>query len=116
MLPRRSEPPSCRRVPRSRSTSIVLTLGPPKPVSPKRFGLYPIRDVQVLRPMNRGGDARARSLNFELQAVLNPAGERKVERLSWTCAPGDKVMQIENLVDGGFSFGQRLSSEHRVAL
>lgn len=45
--------------------------------------------------MNWGG-ARARSLNFELQAVLNPAGERKVERLSWTCAPGDKVIQIEN--------------------
>ena len=94
MLPRRSEPPSCRRVPRSRPSSIVLTLEPAKPASPKRFGLYPIRDVQVLCPMNRGG-ARARSLNFELQAVFNPAGERKVERLSWTCAPGDKVMQIE---------------------
>jgi exodeoxyribonuclease V alpha subunit len=95
MLPRRSEPLSCRRVLRSRSSSIVLTFELAKPASPKRFGLYPIRDVPVLCPMNRGG-ARGRSLNFELQAVLNPAGERKVERLSWTCAPGDKVMQIEN--------------------
>ena len=38
----------------------------------------------------------ARSLNIELQAALNPAGERKVERFGWTFAPGDKVMQIEN--------------------
>ena len=38
----------------------------------------------------------ARSLNIELQAALNPAGDRKVERFGWTFAPGDKVMQIEN--------------------
>jgi exodeoxyribonuclease V alpha subunit len=62
---------------------------------PKRFGLDPIRDIQVLCPMNRGG-VGARSLNIELQAALNPAGEHKVERFGWTFAPGDKVMQIEN--------------------
>ena len=50
---------------------------------PKRFGLNPIRDIQVLCPMNRGG-VGARSLNIELQAALNPAGERKVERFGWT--------------------------------
>jgi exodeoxyribonuclease V alpha subunit len=61
----------------------------------KRFGLDPVRDIQVLCPMNRGG-VGARSLNIELQAALNPAGERKVERFGWTFAPGDKVMQIEN--------------------
>jgi exodeoxyribonuclease V alpha subunit len=48
--------------------------------------------------MNRGG-VGARSLNIELQAALNPAGERKVERFGWTFAPGDKVMQIENNYD-----------------
>jgi ATP-dependent exoDNAse (exonuclease V) alpha subunit len=58
----------------------------------------PIRDIQVLCPMNRGG-VGARSLNIELQAALNPAGERKVERFGWTFAPGDKVMQIENDYD-----------------
>ena len=42
--------------------------------------------------MNRGG-VGARSLNIELQAALNPAGERKVERFGWTFAPGDKVMR-----------------------
>jgi exodeoxyribonuclease V alpha subunit len=35
---------------------------------PKRFGLDPIRDIQVLCPMNRGG-VGARSLNVELQAA-----------------------------------------------
>jgi exodeoxyribonuclease V alpha subunit len=65
---------------------------------PRRFGLHPIRDIQVLCPMNRGG-AGARSLNIELQAALNPASDRKVERFGWTFAPGDKVMQIENDYD-----------------
>ena len=65
---------------------------------PQRFGLDPIRDVQVLCPMNRGG-VGARSLNIALQQALNPAGERTVERFGWTFAPGDKVMQIENDYD-----------------
>ena len=57
-----------------------------------------IRDIQVLCPMNRGG-VGARSLNIELQAALNPTGERKVERFGWTFARGDKVMQTENDYD-----------------
>src|SRR5712691_5591155 len=65
---------------------------------PQRFGLDPVRDIQVLCPMNRGG-VGARSLNIELQAALNPAGERKVERFGSTFAPGDKIMQIENDYD-----------------
>src|SRR6202048_2811407 len=65
---------------------------------PARFGFDPIRDIQVLCPMNRGG-VGARSLNIELQAALNPAGEKKVERFGWTFAPGDKVMQIQNDYD-----------------
>jgi exodeoxyribonuclease V alpha subunit len=62
---------------------------------PRRFGLDPIRDIQVLCPMNRGG-VGARALNIKLQAALNPAGDKKVERFGWTFAPRDKVMQIEN--------------------
>ena len=65
---------------------------------PRRFGFDAVRDIQVLCPMNRGG-AGARSLNIELQAALNPAGERKIERFGWTFAAGDKVMQIENDYD-----------------
>ena len=65
---------------------------------PRRFRLDPVRDIQVLCPMNRGG-VGARTLNLELQAAMNPAGERKVERFGWTFAPGDKVMQVENDYD-----------------
>src|SRR6202158_2864444 len=61
---------------------------------PRRFGLDPIRDIQVLFPMNRCG-VGARSLNIELQAALNPAGERKVERFGLSFVPGDEVVQIE---------------------
>jgi len=53
---------------------------------PKAFDLDPVRDIQVLRPMNRGS-LGARSLNVELQKALNPPGEERVELrldvLSW---------------------------------
>ena len=65
---------------------------------PKRFGMDPIRDIQVLCPMNRGG-VGANSLNIELQSVLNPPGELKVERFGRTFGNGDKVMQIANDYD-----------------
>jgi exodeoxyribonuclease V alpha subunit len=62
---------------------------------PKRFGLNPISDVQVLCPMNRGG-LGARSLNLEIQKILNPPGDQKIERFGWSFGPGDKIMQVEN--------------------
>ena len=65
---------------------------------PKRFGFDPVRDIQVLCPMNRGG-LGARSLNIELQKELNPPGEIRIERFGWTFCPGDKVMQVENDYD-----------------
>jgi exodeoxyribonuclease V alpha subunit len=66
-------------------TAVPLIIELVKTRVPRRFGLDPIRDIQVLCPMNRGG-VGARSLNIELQAALNPAGERKVERFGWTFA------------------------------
>ena len=65
---------------------------------PRRFGFDPIRDIEVLCPMNRGG-LGARSLNIELQKALNLPGEIRIERFGWTFCPGDKVMQIENNYD-----------------
>src|SRR5271166_6286469 len=65
---------------------------------PKRFRLDPVRDIQVLCPMNRGG-LGARSLNIELQDALNPPGDIRIERFGWTFCPGDKVMQIESDYD-----------------
>ena len=65
---------------------------------PERFGLDPVRDVQVLCPMNRGA-LGARALNASLQQLLNPGGEPRIERFGWTFSAGDKVMQIENDYD-----------------
>ena len=65
---------------------------------PERFGLDPIRDIQVLCPMNRGG-VGTQSLNFELQKRLNSTSSRTVERFGWTFSIGDKVMQTENNYD-----------------
>jgi exodeoxyribonuclease V alpha subunit len=62
---------------------------------PTRYGLDPIRDIQVLCPMNRGG-LGARSLNIDLQKALNGAGELRVERFGSTYGIDDKVMQVEN--------------------
>jgi exodeoxyribonuclease V alpha subunit len=65
---------------------------------PKRFGMHPVKDVQVLTPMNRGG-LGSHSLNAELQKALNPNGEPKVTRFGTTFSPGDKVIQTVNNYD-----------------
>ncbi len=67
---------------------------------PERFGLDPVRDVQILCPMNRG-TLGSRALNLHLQETLNPAraGEPTVERFGWTFRRGDKVMQTSNDYD-----------------
>ena len=67
---------------------------------PERFRLDPIRDVQVLCPMNRGS-LGVRELNTALQRVLNPShpGQPAVERFGWRFQIGDKVIQTENDYD-----------------
>ena len=65
---------------------------------PQRCGLEPVRDVQVLCPMNRGG-LGAQALNQALQRLLNPHGTPAIERYGQRFAVGDKVMQIENDYD-----------------
>jgi exodeoxyribonuclease V alpha subunit len=62
---------------------------------PRRFGLDPVRDVQVLCPMQRGA-LGARALNVDLQNALNPHPPARIEKFGSTFAAGDKVMQIEN--------------------
>ena len=64
---------------------------------PRRFGLDPIRDVQVLTPMHRG-PAGSVALNEALQATLNPTGP-SLTRGSRTFRVGDKVMQLRNDYD-----------------
>jgi exodeoxyribonuclease V alpha subunit len=65
---------------------------------PRRFGLDPLRDIQVLTPMNRGV-LGARNLNHELQRVLNPNPSGFIERFGWRFSPGDRVMQTQNDYD-----------------
>jgi len=64
---------------------------------PKRFGMDPLRDVQVLCPMYRG-EVGADALNRDLQDLLNP-GQLEVERAGKRYRVGDKLMQIRNDYD-----------------
>lgn len=62
---------------------------------PRKFGLDPVRDVQVLCPMNRGR-LGTHMLNGELQRIFNPPGPESLHRAGWVYGPGDKVMQVRN--------------------
>jgi exodeoxyribonuclease V alpha subunit len=84
---------------------------------PERFQLDPIRDIQVLTPMNRG-ELGARALNERLQAALNPPGPRQVAKFGHAYREGDKVMQIVNNYDkevfnGDLGFITRVDEEER---
>ena len=65
---------------------------------PKKFNLDPVQDIQLLCPMQRGG-AGARSLNIELQKVLNPNHTNGIVKFGQIFAVGDKIMQTENNYD-----------------
>jgi exodeoxyribonuclease V alpha subunit len=60
----------------------------------ERYGLDPVRDVQVIAPMHRG-IAGVTNLNRELQALLNPRGE-EIRRDEKILRMGDKVIQLRN--------------------
>jgi exodeoxyribonuclease V alpha subunit len=64
---------------------------------PRRFGLNPVEDIQILTPMHRG-TVGAGNLNTELQKALNP-GEDGLLRGNRTYRIKDKVMQIKNNYD-----------------
>lgn len=64
---------------------------------PERFGLDPVRDVQVITPMHKG-PAGTENLNAALRAVLNPGGA-ELSRLGRSFRAGDKVMQMRNNYD-----------------
>ena len=64
---------------------------------PRRFGMDPIRDIQVLTPMHRG-DAGSQAVNLALQGALNPHGA-PLRRGLREFRVGDKVMQLKNDYD-----------------
>ncbi|WSY16452.1 ATP-dependent RecD-like DNA helicase [Embleya sp. NBC_00896] len=69
---------------------------------PRKFGLDPRRDIQVLAPMHRG-PAGAGALNLLLQQALTPSREGLPEKRfgGRTFRVGDKVTQIRNNYDKG---------------
>jgi len=88
-------------VERSEPEQIATTLlGMVKQRIPAKFRLDPIRDIQVLCPMNRGS-LGIRELNVKLQAELNPVRpeELVVEKYGWQFRVRDKVIQTQNNYD-----------------
>ncbi len=65
---------------------------------PLRFGFDPVRDIQVLCPMNRGG-LGTNALNAALQKELNPQSGSGVSRFGTDYSQGDKVIQLVNNYD-----------------
>ena len=64
---------------------------------PRRFGLDPVRDIQVLTPMHRG-PCGSIALNEALQAALNPRGA-ELTHGARVFRERDKVMQLKNDYD-----------------
>lgn len=68
---------------------------------PRRFGLNPLSEIQVLTPMRRG-PLGVEALNEHLQALLNPPEEQSNEQRSHSLMqlnPGDRVIQTQNDYD-----------------
>ncbi|MEE2662951.1 MAG: ATP-dependent RecD-like DNA helicase [Myxococcota bacterium] len=81
-----------------RAAELVLTVVRER--IPRRFGLDPLRDVQVLTPMHRGV-VGTENLNALLQRELNPGATESasLSHAGYAFAQGDKVMQTENDYD-----------------
>jgi len=64
---------------------------------PKKYGFDPLKDIQVLSPMNRG-IIGTRNLNELLQKQLNPSTQPLI-KMGRTFHEDDKVMQLRNNYD-----------------
>lgn len=85
---------------------------------PRYYQYNPIRDIQVLTPMNRGG-LGSRGLNAALQQQLNGESHPKITRFGTTFAPGDKVIQMTNnyekeVFNGDIGFIESIDLEEGV--
>lgn len=69
-------------------------------ILPEKAGYDPVRDIQVLTPMNRG-DLGTQTLNQEMQKILNPPRQdlQELKRDHTLFRPGDKVIQSSNNYD-----------------
>ena len=85
---------------------------------PKSFGFDPMHAIQLLTPMRRGV-LGTRSLNAELQALLNPTGQTASTRGGRTFRVGDRIMQMRNNYDldvfnGDIGHIQAIDSETEI--
>lgn len=98
-LPAKGEESDFYFVPAEEPEAIAETVvGLVKTRLPRKFQLDPLRDIQVLCPMNRSLTG-ARGINQLLQEALNPPGEHSIEKFGYRFSVADKVMQIENNYD-----------------
>jgi exodeoxyribonuclease V alpha subunit len=72
---------------------------------PQRFGLDPIRDVQVLVPMRRGACGTI-AMNHALQEALNGSAKMEFRVGERRFRVGDRVMQTANNYDKGVYNGE----------
>lgn len=89
---------------------------------PARFGLDPLRDVQILSPQVRT-ELGVLNLNKVLQEALNPVtpGIKEVQRYSTVFRLGDKVIQTQNnyqreVYNGDIGRVQDIDAEEQVAI
>ena len=83
---------------------------------PRKFGMDPLQDVQVLVPM-RKNILGTENLNVELQKALNPRGDAII-RGGTMFRVGDRVMQLRNNYDkdvynGDVGFVKAVNSDDR---
>ena len=73
---------------------------------PRYLGVDPLRGIQVMAPMKRM-DAGVYALNAVLQQAINPSapGKRELRRGEMVFREGDKVMQVKNNYDMGWTRG-----------
>lgn len=62
---------------------------------PAKYGFDPVRDVQVLCPMNNG-DVGVAALNRAMQEAINPRPSASVSIMGQRVGVGDKVIQTRN--------------------
>lgn len=67
---------------------------------PSHHGLDPLRDIQILCPMNRGS-LGSREMNAVLQNAINPLrrDDPTVDKFGWQFRLRDKVIQLRNNYD-----------------
>ena len=73
---------------------------------PRYLGVDPLRGIQVMAPMKRM-DAGVYALNTVLQQAINPPApnKRELRRGETVFREGDKVMQVKNNYDMGWTRG-----------